>query len=85
MIVIPFFDTNPACVDVNFKYGHISTLPDHDNVDSQPNTVDIDTPSQQVDVDTKPRYDDTEIQPGYIDADIHWHDAKWVLQSWRIL
>ena len=62
MIVNPFIDTNPACVDFDFKCGHISTLLDHDNVDSQPNTVDIDTPSRQVDVDTEPRYDDTEIQ-----------------------
>ena len=69
-----FIDTKPACVDDEFKCGHISTLQDNDNVDSQPNPVDIDTQSHQVDVDTEPRYDDIEIQPGYIDTDIHQRD-----------
>ena len=71
-----FIDTKPACVDDEFKCGHISTLPDNDNVDSQPNPVDIDTQSHQDDVDTEPRYDDIEIQPGYIDTDIHQRDYK---------
>ena len=71
-----FIDTEPAYVVDEFKSGHIITLLDHDNVDSQPNPVDTDTQSHQVDVDTEPRYDDIEIQPCYIDTDIHQHDGK---------